>query len=274
MDPPRTIMQDPRIVWHASDTPARWAEDAALAIAACLRDASRTQPRTRLLLSGGSTPAPVYRALAETGVDWSRVDIGLVDERDVEPDAEGSNARLVDETLLEGLRVRGWSIIDAAHVLPDAALQARQAGSHESAGEVHFHPLRRSRQSLAAALAAANRDPRLDPQQGVLVLGMGDDGHTASLFPGARNLEATLASSAAYAVIDAEGCKVAGAYPRRISLTASGIAQAVARILLLRGERKRDVFAQALRPGHVHEYPIRAAIEVGGSPLHVYWCRD
>jgi len=216
-----------------------------------MREAASTRRFVHLLLSGGSTPAPVYRALSERTLDWPRVTVGLVDDRDVEPDADGSNARLIRETLLHG-----------------------------PAATARFEPLRGTGRSLDDAVRAANErfvvgtSPTHERanEVGLAVLGMGDDGHTASLFPGATNLPAALMSRKPYATIDATGCPVAGAFVNRITLTPAGLAYARHRILLIRGIAKRLVLERALQDGPASELPIRYAIDLPGEPLQVYWC--
>jgi len=248
--PPRTA----RVVWHESADERAWIANSTSAIAQALRIALAAPGHAHLLLSGGTTPAPVYRALAADRLDWLRVVVGLVDERDVEPDADGSNARLIRESLLHG-----------------------------AAAVAKFEPLRGSNQSIEEAVRQANAfwheriplatDDRAEENENIVaVLGMGDDGHTASLFPGAANLPDALESTEPYAAIDATGCKVAGAYPHRISLTPFGLAQARTRVLLIRGAGKRDVLERALDDGVVETMPIRAVIDLPGAPLHVHWC--
>ena len=243
------------IRWNESADERAWVASSVAAIEQALRVALAGPGHVHLLLSGGTTPAPVYRAVGIQALDWSRVVVGLVDERDVEPDADGSNARLIRESLLQG-----------------------------AAGEATFELLRRSHQSIEDAVRQANARWRevgtVSPgfssaaagAKIVTVLGMGDDGHTASLFPGAVNLPRALASDEPYAAIDATGCKVAGAYAQRISLTPFGLAHAQARLLLIRGAGKRAVFERALGEGEIAEMPIRAAIDQAGAPLHVHWC--
>lgn len=243
MNVPGDVSRSARIVLHEHSGEQAWIAASVTAIGDALRTALAAADTAHLLLSGGTTPAPVYHALAETELDWSRVAVGLVDERDVEPDADGSNARLIGETLLRA-----------------SALAAR------------FEPLRGGEQSAAAAAAAANARWKIARPAPVVVLGMGDDGHTASLFPGAANLDAVLTVPEPYAVVEASGCAGAGVWPRRISLTPMGFAAARARILLIRGTRKREVFENALTPGDVRRWPIRVAIDAPGARLQVEWC--
>ena len=242
------VDSDPRIEWETCEDEARWIERAVAAIADALRATCDTAGHAHLLLSGGSTPAPVYRALAAAPLAWSRITVGLVDERDVEPSHEGSNAGLVRHTLL-----------------------AAFAGAPAAAPR--FRVLREAGASLAASLAAANDTSAFEPAASVVVLGMGEDGHIASLFPRARNLDAAFASTQRYALVDATGSAAAGRFPLRISLTPHAIAAAAARILLLRGASKRGVFERALAAGSTHEAPVRVAIQSPGRALRVIWCR-
>jgi len=234
-----------RIAWHEHPDEIAWASRAAAAACAALESALDAHGAARVLLSGGSTPAPIYRALADAGIEWGRVEVGLVDERDVDADAGGSNARLLRSTLLHG-----------------------------RAAAARFTSLRDVRLTIAQDVAAANARWHASTRipLAVVVLGMGDDGHTASLFPGAVDLDAALASREPYAAIDATGCAVAGAWTRRISLTPAGLSESGRRLLLIRGAEKRTVLERALASGGVREMPIRAAFDLPGTPLDVHWC--
>ncbi len=115
--------------------------------------------RCSFALSGGKTTGPIYRALAELKLPWERVDFYFADERCVPPDHPESNYLLAEETLLH-----------PAGVKPEQV--RRMPGEREDRDE-------------AARDYAALLPPVLD----VVLLGMGEDGHTASLFPGASSLE-------------------------------------------------------------------------------------
>lgn len=226
--------------WHACADADAWADAAAGAITAALRQALERGPRARLLLSGGSTPAPVYRALSREDLDWPRVDVALVDERWLQPDDPDSNARLVRDTLLQG-----------------------------PAKAATFHGLTRAGQGLEDAVHAANLHARTPAD--VAVLGMGEDGHTASLFPQMRDFDQALASSQPYVAVDAGGCAGAGRFARRISLTPAGLAPVHTRLLLIRGVTKRELLERAASGSNVRELPVRMLMQLPGPPLQVYW---
>jgi len=197
-----------------------------------------------ILLSGGSTPVPVYRALAQQVTDWSGITLGLVDERFLAPDAAGSNARLIRETLHDGVAA-------PAAFWPLADLVLGLQGSVDAAN---------------ARLLARAQAPS------VVLLGMGDDGHTASLFPGSPDLLPALASEHPYAGVNASGCPGAGSWPQRISLTPIGWKAAQRRLLLIRGDAKRRLLETALRERNVETLPVAAALALGDAPLEVHWC--
>lgn len=200
----------------------------------------------RLLLSGGTTPVPAYRALAARRPDWTNVQVELVDDRWVGPQAPGSNARLVrDELLAEpgpGAAPRFWPLVDLARGLPDCVEAAN------------------------ARVQACASAPAL------VLLGMGGDAHTASLFPGSRGLAQALQSPAPYAAIDATGCPGAGSWPLRISLTPAGWRHAARRVLLVRGHDKRAVLERALHEGDPLAFPVCAALHGADAPLEIHWC--
>lgn len=136
-------------------------DELAAAAAARLSDEIVARGRSRIALAGGNTPRPIYEALAQSSrIDWSAVHLFWGDERCVPPDHASSNYRMVRETLIE--RLKG-----PIHI-------------HRIAGEL-------PPSDAAAAYARALGDEPLD----IVLLGMGDDGHTASLFPSMADLGAT-----------------------------------------------------------------------------------
>ena len=228
------------VAFHDHGNDDQWAWAAAVSVTAALRRELEARPRARLLVSGGTTPAPVFHALSQAPLDWSRVDIALVDERWLLPDDPDSNASLVREHLLRG-----------------------------HAAEARFESLTRPGRSIDAAVADANLLAANPP--GIVLLGMGSDGHTASLFPHMRGLDDALTSPNPYVAVDASGCPGAGSWPLRISLTPAGLAPATTRLLLLRGSDKRDVFERALAGDDPREMPVRMAFRTPGATLHVHW---
>jgi len=221
-------------------------EDAALAsadiIATALRTALSERDHAHLALSGGSTPGPAYRALANIDIAWEQVNIGLVDERCVPADDAASNEALIRTTMLTGRA-------QAANFLPMCS-----ENDH----------------SPTAAAAANSQYETLQPLD-VVMLGMGSDGHTASWFPGAQNFRDAVEDNGKTVVaVDATGCPVAGNHPDRLSLTLSAIATAGTAILLISGEEKYDVLASASARRH-KDCPIKYAIDALGTRLVVIW---
>ena len=148
---------------HEYRTPVLLAEGLANDVAEQLRAAISARGEATLVVSGGRSPVAFFQHLAKQGLDWSKVTITLADERWVPVEHADSNAGLLKQYLLQGpaAKAKFLSLYSAAANLEDAAEQADR---------------------LLAEL------PAID----VLVLGMGDDGHTASLFPNSPNLAEAL----------------------------------------------------------------------------------
>lgn len=233
-----------RFEWFGHADPAAWSLAVANAVGDCLRNDLARHLRVMLLVSGGTTPAPVLTRLAQQPLDWSRVVVSLVDERWIQADAIGSNSRQVRDCLLRG-----------------------------DAEAAEFWPLVDADRDIAACVDFANQ--RMHAAKipvSVALLGMGPDAHTASLFPDARNLDQAWASPEPYAFVDATGVTAAQPWPLRISLTPSGLALAETKFLLIRGEDKREVFERALSETDEKKWPIRVALDDKASPLRVHWC--
>lgn len=226
---------------HAYESATQWTWGAAIAISSAISRDLQQRPRARLLLSGGKTPGPVYTALSKAPLAWEQVDVALVDERWLLPEDPDSNARLIRETLIQN-----------------------------KAQKARLEAITRAGRPFDEAVATANLHAR--QPAGVVVLGMGDDGHTASLFPGMQDLDRALAAPTPYVGVDASGCPGAGQWHRRISLTPAGLAPAHTRILLIRGEKKRALLDRLQAGTDVREYPARLGLTVPGAELHVHWC--
>lgn len=190
-------------------------------IAAFLRAAIDRQGGARFAVAGGHTPEPVYRCLAGLPVPWERVDLFFGDERAVPPDDPRSNFRMVQEAFLERV---------------PAALRA-----------VHRMEAEREDAERAAVEYAALITEPLD----LLVLGIGEDGHTASLFPGSPALAERVRR-----VVPA----VAPTTPNRLTITPSVIATARDTLVIAAGAGKAAPVWFALCPdGLVDECPARLA---------------
>ncbi|SHL87629.1 6-phosphogluconolactonase [Vreelandella subglaciescola] len=218
-----------------SDPREALAGQLAEAVASALAEDLRHQPRALLVVSGGSTPVAFFRALAATPLEWARVDVTLADERWVEESDSDSNARLVREELLQ-----------------HEAAAARFVGLKTAAGTPE-----------EGAEEAAARLEALAWPASVVVLGMGTDGHTASIFADSPELELALATRDPLVAVRAPSQR-----QPRITLSADRLHRARRHFLHITGDAKRDVLARALPGDDARELPIRAFL---ACPLAIYW---
>jgi len=192
------------------------------ALAARAADIIAGQIRTarypfRLVLSGGSTPRATYQLLADRDLDWDCAELFFSDERFVPPDHPDSNYRMVRESLLAGGKVN-----------PRKLLAIPTDGSAQSCADRYDETLRQ--QYGAGTLEAGV------PLFHLTLLGLGDDGHTASLLPG----QPVLQERDRWAALVPEG----RAEPR-ISLTYPALESSALILFLVSGAGKRDALAQA-----------------------------
>jgi 6-phosphogluconolactonase len=204
-----------------------------------LREAIAARGVALLIVSGGKSPARFFDRLSQVELDWPRVSITLADERRVADDSPRSNARLVRERLLRN-RAEAASFTPLADV--------RLPGDQE----------------LAAASA---RIANLPLPADVVVLGMGDDGHTASWFPKAEGLAEAVDAGARLLVAPIEA---PGAGEPRLTLTGRVILRARAIVLEIEGDAKLTTFARALEPGPEEEMPIRVVLRRAADRLTVF----
>lgn len=222
---------------HLFQTGAEAAADIAARMAAVMTDAIAERGVAAIAVSGGRSPRPVFEALAEADLDWSKVVVTLVDERWVAADDADSNEKLVRETLLQG-----------------AAAKARFVPMKTDAADAY---------AGQAEVEAAFAD--LPWPLDIVLLGMGEDGHTASLFPQAAELAEGLSSSARTIAVTPPA-----APHQRLSLTASAILAARHVFLQISGNAKTAVYSNALEEGPIEQLPIRLALHQDSTPVEVW----
>ncbi|MDG2500979.1 MAG: 6-phosphogluconolactonase [Porticoccaceae bacterium] len=194
-----------------------------------------------LVVSGGRTPMGFFHLLSQQILDWSKVSITLADERWVDADHADSNEKLVRANLL----------INEAHQATFIGL--KNSAADAIAGEAG------TEQALAAIA-----------QFTVLILGMGDDGHTASLFPGADALALGLDMDSGRTCI---GVTPTEAPHQRISMTLPRLLDSQQIILHISGSGKQQVLEQAQAGDDAAVLPIRAILHQQRAPLAIYWAR-
>ena len=215
-------------------------------IAKLLRDGITQNGRASLAVSGGSTPVQLFESLSEIDLPWQDVDILLVDERWVEPSDSDSNEHLV-----------------RTHLLKNKAASARFTGMWNGAKTAS------EGEGACAEQLLKTRRP-FD----VLILGMGGDGHTASLFPGAVKLPLATAMDSGKICM---GIAPVTAPHERMTLTLPEILDSKQIILHITGQDKKDVLDQALTDGSMEEMPIRFILSnqtlQQNKNFRIYWAK-
>ncbi len=202
-------------------------------IASELRSALNTKKRVTFSVPGGRTPGPVFDLLSQKNLDWARVDVVLNDERWVPQSSDRSNTRLLKQRLLVNLA-------KSANLLP---LYADAPTPEEKLPE------------LAIAIKGALP---ID----VLLLGMGDDMHTASLFPDADKIAESFADDAP--ILLPMRARVAN--EARITLTAPVLKGAMSTHILIKGQGKLAVILRAAEVNNPLQAPISAFLT--GATVH------
>ncbi len=222
------------------------AEDAARRLGDALRAAVVERGMASLALSGGNTPRPAYEQLAlQPGVDWAKVSVFWIDERAVPPTHARSNFRLANESLLGRAPIPPGNV---HRMLGDARDLAEAARAYEVV--------------LSSKLGKASNVPVFD----VAVLGIGDDGHTASLFPGEPSVlvrDRLVLAIAAAPELEREA---------RLTVTAPVIEESRTVFVLAVGGAKRGPLARvAAAEGDLRETPSRLLLRAKGA---VTWILD
>ncbi len=210
----------------------------------CLQSALKDHERVSFMVSGGSSPEPLYRALSRTELPWNRISAALVDERWVPKSHPKSNEAFIEENLLQSF-----------------------ASATDWQGMKNFAPTADEGQAFCEG-----RYRWLPPHWAVTILGMGNDGHTASLFPHAKGLEAALDEKAPLcAAIEAIPSEVTGEITERITLTLPALLRSQQLILLLTGEEKLATYKAAKAGDDIADMPVRAILQQSEAPVAVYW---
>nr|WP_314531728.1 6-phosphogluconolactonase [uncultured Pseudomonas sp.] len=222
---------------HEYKSPVLLADALALNVAKQLSDAIDARGSATLVVSGGRSPVAFFQNLAKQKLDWSKVVVTLADERWVPVEHADSNAGLLKRYLLQG-----------------------------PAAKAQFLSLYSATANLELAAEQADRLLAELPPIDVLILGMGDDGHTASLFPNSPNLADAL---------KADGTRrcypmLAPTVPhQRLTMSRALLASAKTTVLSISGQSKLTTLSAALAGDDVAAMPIRAFLQ---PTLEIYWC--
>jgi 6-phosphogluconolactonase len=203
------------------DSPDAVTERALKVVLATMQEAVQKQGRCSVALCGGSTPKALYAQLAlRKDVPWEQVHFFFGDDRYVPHDHPNSNYRMAQEVLFSKAPIPPVNI----YPMPTGKTAEEDAQDYAATLVEYFRP----------------GPPRFD----LILLGMGNDGHTASLFPGDQSLEATGLVTVAHPRLSEEAIATA---PVRLTLTFSTLNQAHKVFFLITGKAKQEILAQVLK---------------------------
>jgi 6-phosphogluconolactonase len=199
----------------------------------------RKRRKASLALAGGTTPGPVYEALSHAPLNWEKVSITLTDERWVHPDDPASNEYLIRDVLLR-----------------------------RRAADATFIPFKTNH--AKASGGAATTEKRITPilPFDICLLGMGPDGHIASLIPGAEGYAAAVDPDGTKKVAGIHADNAAGS-PERMTLTIPGILSSRRVLLLFMGQDKLNVYNEA--KSGIGVSPIKDLLAQRKVPVHAFW---
>lgn len=228
------------VIQKVFESPAALVDNLSKLTSERLASAIAERGSASMAVSGGTTPALLFIALSLIDLPWSQVVVSLVDERWVDESHPDSNAALVRRTLLQNYASTA-RLVTMKTQQPDAFVAQKKVN----------HLLEHSVLPLD-----------------IVLLGMGNDGHTASLFPDAQGLPEALELND-----DAvcRGIKVSGMPYTRMTLTLKTILSARYRTLLIQGDSKHRTLIQALQPGPVYDMPVRAVLKASLVDTEVYY---
>jgi len=225
------------MVFHSFPSGEASAAQLAVDVAGVLSASIEKRGQAGMVVSGGSTPKPFFAELKKQKLLWQHMWITLADERWVDTDSTDSNEHMVREQLLNS--------------------------------GTHFVGLKNDASTPAEGIAEAeNRLAAMPQPYDVVILGMGEDGHTASLFPETAGLAEALDpilphSCAAITPLHAPYA--------RMTQTLAALLHCRKLVLHITGAKKRALYEEAQQPGSCLTLPIRAIVQQNKVPLEVYW---
>ena len=214
--------------------------DLALRVAGHLETDISLHGRATAVVSGGRTPIGFFQQLAKQDIAWDRVSITLADERWVDASHSDSNERLVRENLLI------HRATDASFISLKNKAMSAQEGQKE----------------LATRLKQVGKFS-------AVVLGMGNDGHTASLFPGMTNLVSGLDMESG---LDCLATSPDTAPHERITLTLPRLLRSTIIFLHLTGTSKLQMLEEVLEGRDIYEFPVRSVLQQKVTDLEIFYC--
>lgn len=234
-------------LWRSAQGPDALADCLADTVAqrinACIADKNQAV----IALSGGSTPKPLFKALAKRPLDWSKVVVTLVDERWVDESDALSNMGFLKTWFIEPLKVE-----------PIVVPLYRAAHLNDKA-----------KQQVLSQYCTATQSPIEQPCGfDLVILGMGEDGHTASFFPDADNIDELIDPDSKEYL---QSCESPSTQVPRITWSLPVLLKSPLLLLHITGVSKKAVFEQAQQAGSVTDLPIRSMIFQDQTPLHVYY---
>lgn len=230
------------ITEHLGATPSAIAAH----IADALRAAIAARGQASLAVSGGKSPIPMFETLREQDLDWSKVTVVLVDERIVPRDHEASNTALVARHLLQGKAAAARFVLFFRELAPQFNASVLDALVSD----------------------ATERIAALPWPLDLAVLGMGEDAHTASLFPGAPGYARAIATDARLAWVVPEQAPVPAPHAR-LTFTLHALLQARELMLCIAGESKLAVYGKAAL-ARDEALPVSIVLHQDTTPVSVW----
>ena len=226
---------------HQFNNNTMLSEQLAKKITTLLEKGINEKGNASLVLSGGKTPILLYEKLSCIDIDWSKVFVTLTDERWVSMRHDASNEKML-----------------RTHFLINFAQKA------------HFIGLYNMHRTAKMGVDMTNKRLSEIPLPiDVVVLGMGEDGHTASLFPCSKDLDNALKSDLMCTAV----MPTTASFPR-LTLTYNMLSQAQHIFLHIVGENKLETLNKAKAQSDIYQMPIKAFLDLKNTPISIYWSKE